>query len=310
MKRTLSIAVITVFLVGLSAVGFQQPLQAKKKKKGRDTFYEKARFIMTKEEKDIYKHLEGPEDRNLFVQEFWKKRDPDPSTDENENQAEFAKRIAYANKWFKENTKGNGWSTERGRLLLQLGFPDRREFGDAPVTIGGRLVTSKRIPMERWFYYRYQLFLEFTDSSDSGHLTLNRVPANLLTTLDLTRFSLDLRESYNVTKRAFRFNAKYDKKNDNITITIPTKKLSFDEKDGKMNVGFNAVVYVYRNSKKVDEFKLAKSFNWEKEKLLNMKKVKFDIPYSVTQKGKYYFDVVVEEVGSSSKFRDFVKYKM
>lgn len=307
MKQSVIFTIISTFLLSVFFIGGPLTLEAKKNKM-RDTFYDTARFIMTKEEADIYKHLESDEDREQFIKEFWLKRDPDPGTEENENEIEFQKRIEYANKWFKETPKGEGWSTERGRLLLQLGFPDRREFGEAPITRGGRLVTSKRIPMERWYYFKHNLLLVFEDLSDSGHLSLTKIPSNLLTTIDMTKFSLDLRESYNVAKRSFRFDAKYNK--DKINITIPTKKLSFDEKDGKMNVGFNAVVYVYRNNKKFDEFQMKKNFKWQKEKLLDMKKVSFDIPYSVTEKGKYYFDVVVEEVGSSSKFRDFVKYKM
>ena len=84
--------------------------------------------------------------------------------------------------------KGAGWSTERGRLLLQLGFPDRREFGESPVTYRGRLLTSKRIPTERWFYFKYNLLLIFRDVSDSGRLSLTRIPPNLLTTIDMTKF--------------------------------------------------------------------------------------------------------------------------
>ena len=32
------------------------------------------------------------------------------------------------------------------------------------------------------------------------------------------------------------------------------------------------LVYVYRNNKKFDEFKMKKNFNWQKDKLLDMKK--------------------------------------
>lgn len=261
---------------------------------------------MTDEEMDIYKHLEGETDRKEFINEFWKKRDPDPTTEENENRDEFNNRIAFANKWFQETSKGYGWDTARGRILLVLGFPDRREFGEASLTgISGQLLTSKRLPMERWYYYRMQLLLVFSDSTESGHLTLEDIPSNLGTMMDLHKFALDLREGYNVVKRSFRFDAKFA--NNNLIITMPVKKMTFEEKDGHMTVSLHATVYVYRNSKKITELTEKKTLSWTKNELLNLKKIVFEIPYTLTEKGKYYLDVVVEELGSGSKFRDFVK---
>jgi GWxTD domain-containing protein len=309
MKRSVSLTILLAFLLSVFFVILSQPIHAKKKPKIKDPFYEKARFIMTKEEADIYKHTADKEDRELFIEEFWKKRDPDPSTEENENRIEFHKRIAYANKWFRERPKGGGWSTERGRILLQLGFPDRREFGQAPITgRGGRLLTSKRLPMERWWYYRYQLKLVFTDSDDSGRYSMTQIPSNLLTTMDLVRFSLDMREDYNIVKRSFRFKAVYKK--GVLDIRIPVKKLSFEEKEGKMAADFHTTVYVYKNSKKIDQMKVEKSYRWSKDELLKQKTISFDFSYALKEKGKYYFEVVVEELGSSSKFRDFVKVKI
>jgi GWxTD domain-containing protein len=295
-----------MIIIGLT--GLPQQVHAKRKKKERDFFFEKARFIMTKEEIDIYKHLESQKDKNRFIEEFWNKRDPNPTTEENENRQEFEKRIAYANKWFRETPKGEGWNTERGRILLQIGFPDRREWGELPITDrSGRLLTSKRIPMERWYYYRYQLMLQFQDTSDRGRLSLARIPSNLLTTIDLAKFALDLREDYNVLKRSFKFNADY--KNGVLGVTIPVNKLSFEEKAGTMAVEFHTTVYIYRDSKKIDQVSVNKKYNWTKADLLNQKNITFDIPYALPEAGKYYFDVVVEELGSSVKFRDFVKYK-
>ena len=121
MKKDILLLIVCVLVL----CGLPQPIGAA----ASDPFFEKARLIMTKEEIEIYKHLPGAEEKEEFIKEFWKKRDPTPATEENENREEFEKRIAYANKWFNEGSKGRGWDTERGRILLQLGFPDRREFG-------------------------------------------------------------------------------------------------------------------------------------------------------------------------------------
>lgn len=275
-----------------------------------DSFFEKARLIMTKEELSIYKHLPDNQSKQEFMKEFWEKRDPTPNTEENENKIEFLERIAYANRWFREGAGAdNGWDTERGRILLQLGFPDRREFGDYTRTNPrtGTLIGTKRYPMERWFYYRFQLYLEFIDLEGFGKLKLLNIPATLLTTLDLVKFTLDLRNKEEL-KRAFQFEARYKK--NNILIEIPVKKLSFEENEGNMLAKFRIQVYVYRNYKKIDQISEEKNLTLPKNQVLENKTIEFEIPYTVQGKGSYYFDVVIEEILTSSKYRNFFDLKI
>jgi len=279
-----------------------------------DSFFEKARFIMTKEEKAIYKHLPDQMAKQEYIKEFWKKRDPIPETEENENKIEFEERITYANRWFKEHRGENkGWDTQRGRILLQLGFPDRREFGDHsqtnrnPSSKGyGSLLSTKRIPMERWIYYRWQLLLIFTDLDDSGKLKLIRIPATLLTALDFAKFSLDLRDK-SALKRAFKFELAFRK--DHIQVEIPIKKVSFDEKNNKMISKFKIDIYIYLDYNKIDHQISEKTITKSKAEILKTKSIKFDIPYTPTQKGTYHIDVIIEEELTSSKYRNFTKFK-
>ncbi len=86
-------------------------------------FYETARLIMTKEEKDIFNHLPDRESRQEFIRDFWAKRDPDSDTEENEFKEEFYGRIEYANRYFREGIPG--WKTDRGRIFIYLGPPDK-----------------------------------------------------------------------------------------------------------------------------------------------------------------------------------------
>jgi hypothetical protein len=58
-----------------------------------ESFYEKASLIMTKEEIEIYKRLPDRKSREEFKEEFWRIRDPDTSTAENENKTEFESRV-------------------------------------------------------------------------------------------------------------------------------------------------------------------------------------------------------------------------
>ncbi|MCK4835213.1 MAG: GWxTD domain-containing protein [Candidatus Aminicenantes bacterium] len=306
MKKRLTIIAVWLMIMMVTACSpkkkiIQDPFH--------DSFFEKSRLIMTSEELSIYKHLPDEKSKKEFIKEFWEKRDPTMETEENENKMAFEERIKYANRWFREG-KGSdtGWGTERGRILLQLGFPDRREFGDYTRThpMTGALLETKRYPMERWYYYRYQLGLVFVDMNGFGKLRLIRVPATLLTALDLVKFTLDLRNKSEL-KRAFKFNAKFGK--DALQIEIPVKKLSLEENNDKMMAKFNIEVYIYRNYKKIDKITEEKVITKSREEMLDTKTLSFTIPYSPSEKGSYYFDVIIEEVLTSSKYRNFCKAK-
>jgi GWxTD domain-containing protein len=274
----------------------------------KDPFFRIARLIMTKEEIDIYKRLPDHESRLDFIDEFWKKRDPTPGTEENESKQEFILRIAFANKWFRETPKGEGWNTERGRILLQLGFPDQRRFSENPPTYGGRLLTTRPIRTELWIYDRYQMMLRFDDSTSQDKFTLYSIPGNLSYALDQAKFSLNLTAKPD-SKKGFKFNADYNRSGQ-IEVTIPVKIVSFEEKDNLMTAEFGVVVYVYKDDVKIDEINTSKTFSMEKNKLLDTKTIEFSVPYSASEKGKYYFDVVIEEKSSEARFRDFVKFKI
>ena len=196
MKKIIITIQILLFIV--SGIYTQVQTDTESANKGTDDFYKMTRFIMTKIEKDIYNHLPDEAERVKFIKDFWDKRDPTPDNFVNEAKMAYAERIAYANRWFSEGRgKNTGWDSERGRILLQLGIPDRREFGEldrlsrgSRGSIGGRLLSTKRLPMERWFYYRFQLYLVFTDTKGFGNFKLAKIPAQLLTATDLAKLSV------------------------------------------------------------------------------------------------------------------------
>ena len=65
-----------------------------------DSFFEKTRLIMSRNEIKAYKHLPDQAARDAFIEEFWAKRDPTPDTPENEAKIEFDARVEYINRWF------------------------------------------------------------------------------------------------------------------------------------------------------------------------------------------------------------------
>src|SRR3954466_14876244 len=82
-------------------------------------------YIITDEERKAFKKLETDEERERFIEEFWRRRDPDPDTDENEYREEYYERIAYGNEHFASGIPG--WKTDRGRIYIVYGKPDEIE---------------------------------------------------------------------------------------------------------------------------------------------------------------------------------------
>ena len=80
-------------------------------------------YIITPKERDVFLQLESDRERKIFIDAFWKQRDPDLSTEENEFKTEHYRRIAYANQWFGRDVPGAGWRTDMGRIYIILGEP-------------------------------------------------------------------------------------------------------------------------------------------------------------------------------------------
>jgi len=139
--------------------------------------------ILTQSERDAWKRLETDDEREQFIAEVWRSRDPDPDTEENEFKEEFYQRIAYANERFSSGKAGR--LTDRGRIYIKFGKPDSiesRPTGGAyerPSYEGGGSTTT--YPFEKWFY-RYipnvgsGIELEFVDPTGTGEYRLARNP--------------------------------------------------------------------------------------------------------------------------------------
>ncbi len=125
------------FLLGLLIIAFTFPhlclgSQTKKKPEELSPIFrkwleEEVVYIISSKEKDIFLQLETDRERQIFMDAFWRIRDPNPSTPENEFKTEHYQRIAYANKMFGRDTPGMGWQTEMGRIYIILGEPNSIE---------------------------------------------------------------------------------------------------------------------------------------------------------------------------------------
>jgi len=138
-------------------------------------------YIITKDEKKAFYALKTDEERENFIENFWRRRDPNPDTEENEYREEYYERIAYANEHFTSGIPG--WKTDRGRIYIAWGKPDSVESHpsggsyDRPSYEGGGSTTT--YPFEIWFYRHLDnvgdgLEIEFVDPTGTGEYRIAR----------------------------------------------------------------------------------------------------------------------------------------
>jgi GWxTD domain-containing protein len=190
----LAIIVFGIFATGIAASAQPRPkdssqdpadkprnIKPELKKAYKDWLEKDVVYIITDEERKAFKKLQTDEERERFIEEFWRRRDPDPDTDENEFKEEYYERVAYANEHFASGIPG--WKTDRGRIWIMYGKPDERETHpmggnyDRPSYEGGGSTTT--YPFEMWFY-RYLagvgsgIEIEFVDPTGSGEYRIAR----------------------------------------------------------------------------------------------------------------------------------------
>jgi GWxTD domain-containing protein len=87
------------------------------------------RYIARKDEIKEFKSLETDEARAIFIQKFWRRRDPSAGTLTNEYREMFWRRVQEANNSFIESSKP-GWMTDRGKIWILYGPPSDIETYD------------------------------------------------------------------------------------------------------------------------------------------------------------------------------------
>ncbi|MCB2205469.1 GWxTD domain-containing protein [bacterium] len=80
-------------------------------------------YVATSDEKNIWSSLTGAEPKKKFLTKFWRSRDTDPVTPQNEFFSEYQQRVAIANEQFRSAFR-KGWRSDRGRVYIVYGPPD------------------------------------------------------------------------------------------------------------------------------------------------------------------------------------------
>ena len=181
------------------------------KKAYKDWLEKDVAYIITDEERKAFKKLETDDEREHFIEEFWRRRDPDPDTDENEYREEYYERIAYANEHFASGIPG--WKSDRGRIYIMYGKPDELETHPSGGSYqresyeGGG--STSTYPFEKWFY-RYLpgigsgIEIEFVDPTGSGEYRIARNPDEKDALLHIPGAGLTLAEEMGLSDKADR----------------------------------------------------------------------------------------------------------
>jgi GWxTD domain-containing protein len=184
----------------------------------------KVRYTITSEERKLFLELPSSE-MEKFKEEFWKKRDPDPETEENEFKIEYYNRIDYANRHFIGGGRP-GYLQDRGRIYILFGPPSQmlRYPGRTP-------------PYEVWLYGAFPL--TFVDRYTSGNYELETTNIAVLNEIGsaLARIRKSQEKQiaeYQQGKESFDFNIKIEKdtaKEPFLSIELPYKKIWFKEEE-------------------------------------------------------------------------------
>jgi len=167
-RRFLRIALAASIL----GTGFGQ----KKLKPEYEQFLSEVRYIITSAERRAF--LDRPDsEKPQFIEEFWKSRDTDPYTPENEFKDEYLGRIAQSNTLFVGEGRP-GWLTDRGRIYILFGPPTQREPSSPAGDTRGRC-------QELWYYQSFPVV--FLDRGCTGTFMLETFDLSPISGLSLAR---------------------------------------------------------------------------------------------------------------------------
>ncbi len=163
-------AIILVSLL-LSAAAQQKPAPAEK---AREWLQTEVQYFITEQERQVYQRLTTEEERERFMEDFWRRRDAGMGRP-GAFREEVSRRVAYANEYFHAGI--SGWKSDRGRIYILYGPPNRRDARPMggrytkPANMGGDTITT--YAFETWEYdsipgIGQDITIEFVDRSGTG----------------------------------------------------------------------------------------------------------------------------------------------
>ncbi|MFC2160250.1 GWxTD domain-containing protein [Acidobacteriota bacterium] len=282
-------------------------------------FLSKVRYLISEKEKRVF--LEIPDnEKKAWIEEFWKQRDPDPGTEENELKMEYYNRIELATEMFRTELK-SGWMSDRGRIFILFGPPMDKVFypmGSGPQGKCG----------ETWYYGGFPI--AFVDEFCTGEFKLITYDLSGAREYNLLYMhALNLAQSrsqqtiqgeqkfYNFIWRVKKTLIQEDRVEGSVFIQVPYASIWFSDKEDKLMTTLDLHLEL-QNSKGEVVWEFAKAYSVEttEEELKRHKALRYDIeiPFVLTdeieilsEKGNKLIAYLVNQTGGENlrKIMDF-----
>jgi len=270
------------FCVFLAASAFGAGNGEKKLKPEYEKFLSEVRYIITSAERKDF--LARPDtEKSQFIEEFWKRRDPDPATPENEFKDEYLGRIAKANDLFVGEGRP-GWLTDRGRIYVLFGPPTERQTTTPAGDVRGRC-------QELWYYRDFPVV--FIDRGCTGTFMLETFDLSPISELSLARESAPKPFLQAQEKPPFDFDVALRRKRTEETrleavvdISIPYTSLWLSLEGGKFTTIFEVKLEL-RDSQNV--------LLWENASLHELALTSDELKQKMTSKYEMHLLVVLEK---------------
>ena len=272
-------------------------------------FLSQVRYIITSEEYDEFITLPAQE-REKFIENFWKRRDPDPDTEENEFKQAYFARLEEAQELFNKGAKG--YLTDRGMIYVLFGPPDYVYHFRASIYDRGET-------REQWYYLwlldkYHNVEINFVDRFGSsivagplnfsnGKFELDRRGTSVFPLI------LEAKESFlepGRKNKLFKYYIrikKLDQEGDSvklvIQVKIPYKKIWFSKVEDKMKAILIVKAKILDDSKnKIWEHEKDYSFTVTEKEIQELLKIKkeylIEIPAAL-EKGKYSLHISITD---------------
>ncbi|MCU1314629.1 MAG: hypothetical protein JWM54_2386, partial [Acidobacteriaceae bacterium] len=138
---------MSLALIGPAATTLSLPLSAATKP-ALDPAYDRwlnreVNYLITSDERSVFLGLKTNQERDRFIESFWRLRNLDPTDNANTFKEEHYRRLTYVREHLGHPGQDDGWQTDRGMVYITLGPPQQRlRYPE----------TRELKPMEVWFY--------------------------------------------------------------------------------------------------------------------------------------------------------------
>jgi len=298
-KSTFCFLLFSLFLASCAMKQMEKNLDPEGRK-----FLSEVRYLITKKERKAFLKL-PPSERDQFIEEFWKKRDLDPETEENEFKDEYYQRIKEANRLFTEGGTA-GWLQDRGRIYILIGAPDQREAYPR-----GRSFYD--VPTEIWYYGFFRIM--FVDPYWSGNYKLDPQSAQHIAEINKGQMTFKPRFTEESYGSIFEFDLeikKTQKEQTILRVKIPYRNIWFAAEGEKLKTTLELSLAVFDTSKrKIWEFEKQYPILLDEDELggLTGQEYVIEIPV-VLEKGDYDLELELVNAVDGSKGQGKISFQI